>query len=314
MNLADIVDQASFPKHRTQDPNTNTRDSPFLSTNPGAVSIGFPDPALINQSLTLALVNEQQGHEQTRIALHEETQKSFRLEEELGRCNGRIRKLQMRMKLMEDIPHQNTGGGFGLESANIANGFVEGVDQDIKQDVARLTHNGSGSADGHDVVAHDNPQRPDLDTAVVVGTHSNGEEKGVSVVEEAAREVDDSQLFDLGALEGEGLEDLLDSNARRTLRKHFFVNPQQDTITTTPVQQASNKLIEVSPDSSDSNADDAHSGDDKVSTLLSLFKDPPKRVKPELTISMSTSEAMRNLSVSPSALISNSSLMVYIAG
>lgn len=292
--------------HGAQYPNTNRRDSPFLSANPGAVSIGFPDPALINQSLTLALVNEQQGHEQTRIALHEETQKSIRLEEELGRCNGRIRKLQMRMKLMEDIPHQNTSGEFELKSANISNGFVEGVEQDV----ARLTQDSFGSVDGGDVVAHDSPQRPDLDTAVAISTHSNGEESGVGVAEEAAREVDDSQLFDLGALEGEGLEDSLDSNARRTLRKHFFINPQQDTITATPVQQTSNKLIEVSPDSNDSNADDAHSGDDKVSTLLSLFQDPPKRDKRELTITMSTSEAMRNLSVSPSTLPSNSSLMV----
>jgi hypothetical protein len=72
---------------QTQDSNMDANNSPFMPANPRAVSIGFPDPALINQSLSLALVTEQHGHELTRVALREEIKKSLRLQAELGHFN-----------------------------------------------------------------------------------------------------------------------------------------------------------------------------------------------------------------------------------
>lgn len=289
---------------QTQDSNMETNNSPFMPINPGAVSIGFPDSALVNQSLTLALVTERQGHELTRVALREEMQKSLRLQAELSYCNERIRKLQMRMKLMEDAPKENVSVETKSNSAHATNGHIEAgpvggvAGQDNRQFPTKVAN----------FIAHDDLQCEKSENATS-GNPAEAKEGVAGAVKDAASEVDDSQLFNLGLLESPGIEDSLTSNARRTLRKHFVIDPQPQTIATTPVQQCSDKLIEVSPESI--------KGEDQpvepqVSKLLSLFQEPQTSsepeltttkpeftsTKPELTTTMSSSDAINNLRVS----------------
>ncbi|KAK5050958.1 hypothetical protein LTR84_003517 [Exophiala bonariae] len=288
----EILSVAPFPMHEAQNANMDTDNSPYIPGNPGAASIGFPDPALINQSLTLALFKEQQGHQQTRVALHEEIQKNLRLGRELVHSSERIRKLQMRMKLMEDGVGENAHASLELNSGHGTNGFVKSSDQDF----ARL--NGKVVMNVVEATPNDNVQAQTLGAGLAIGEVLNAEETIDHATKKSACEVDDTQLFDLRPLEGEseGFKDTLTSNARRTLRKHFVVNPFQDTITATPVQQASDKLIEVSPSS---NADELQSVEAKVAPLLALFKEQPTRTEPEVNINMSSCDGMRKLKASP---------------
>lgn len=276
--------------------NMDTNNSPFVPAKPGAASIGFPDPALINQSLTLALFKEQQSHEHTRVALQDEIEKGQRLGQELVYCNERIRKLQMRMKLMEDGACHNARCAVESNSGHETNVFVKTVEKDIPQLSGKSTTNGVNK-----ITPDNDAEAQNLGARSTVGQNLNAEKPIALEMTKATCEVDDTQLFDLRPLEseGEGFKDTLTSNARRTLRKHFVVNPYQDKITTTPVQQPSNKLIEISPSST---VDEDRSIEDKVAPLLSLFQELPKRAVPEPSITMASSEAMRKLTVSPPAL------------
>jgi hypothetical protein len=238
------------------------------------------------------------------VALHEEIQQNLRLGRELVHSSERIRKLQMRMKLMEDGVSENAHTSLEPNSGYGTNGFVKSIEQNSSQ------LNGKVSTIVVEATPNDNLQLEvqTLGAGLAIGQPLHAEETIDNATKKSTCEVDDTQLFDLRPLEGEseGLKDTLTSNARRTLRKHFVVNPFQDTITATPVQQASDKLIEVSPSS---NADEDQSVEAKVAPLLALFKEQPKHTEPGVKITMSSCEGMRKLTASPSVILFYSSLM-----
>lgn len=192
---------------------------------------------------------------------------------------------------MEDSPkdHETKSNSATATNDGIKAWAVGGV---VGEDNSPSTAKGAG------VIAHEDLQcqKPDDATS---GFPAEAKKDVAGAAKDAAREIDDSQLFDLGLLESPGLEDSLTSNARRTLRKHFVVGPQQKTVATTPVQQPSDKLIEVSPES-DKGED--QSVEPKVSRLLSLFQDPPNNTQSEFTATMSSSDAIKNLRVSHYAI------------
>lgn len=279
---------------QSQDSNIGSNNSPFMPANPRDMSIGFPDPALINQSLSLALITEQRVHELTRATLREQIEKNLRLQAELDHSNERVRKLQMRMRLMKDAPNDSADVESGPTHVPDPNGSIEAV----RVAVAQANDEGSAKGNGLNPNEDEGCQKP----ATATNWPSEVKEAVGDVTKNgAASEVDESKLFNLDILEGSGLEGTLCSHARQTLRKHFFVDPQQETIATTPAQQPSNKLIEVSPESA---SGESCPVEPRVAKLLSLFQVPSASTNsgPESTTTMSSYDNIKNLRVSHCAL------------
>ncbi|KEF51425.1 uncharacterized protein A1O9_12574 [Exophiala aquamarina CBS 119918] len=251
--------------------------------------IGFPDPALVNQSLSLALLTEQHVHELTRATLREQIENNLRLQAELDHSNERIRKLQMRMKLMNDVPNNYSNTNFESGSTRVPdrNDSNKAVRVAVGQD------NNEGTARGDGVNPYEDKG------CLKPATAANGSAEVADAVNHLINdgpesELDDSKLFDLGILEGSALEGTLCSHARQTLRKHFVVDSHQETITATPVQQCSNKLIEVSPESISSESGPVAP---RVNKLLSLFQVPSTSTNPgpESTTTMTSYDDIKNL-------------------
>jgi len=275
---------------QAQDSNMASINSPFRPGNPGEMSIGFPDPALINQSLSLALITEQRVHELTRASLREQIDKNSRLQTELDHSNERVRRLQMRMKLMKDTSDDTVDAESGRNAVPDPNDSLEVVGVAVIQTNDESISKCTSKTRKHDqdflkpVTSSD--ETPEVKKAVVVANKSC-----------SASEVDERKLFDLDILEGSGLDDTLSPYARQTLRKHFVVDTPKETIANTPIQQSSNKLIEVSPAST---TGENRPAEPKVAKLLSVFQVPPANTNSEVesATTMSAYDNIKNLRVS----------------
>lgn len=232
--------------------------SPTLPMSSAALpSVSYPDSSTINQSLCLALVNEQQAHQATRLALTQEVQRCLELEAQLKRNLQQISSLTATVSNLGAIIKYNVNKEDATKAGKREQVFGDAEDADLKEFYRNHPRLRKSEEEGH---LHDAIQRQ------IEDAESKGllETTATEPVDAAANVVklDDPQLFNLDLLKDPKFDDSPASALRRTLRKHFAIaddDHTQNTSPQTPVKAPTNananKLIDISPESPESGQD-----------------------------------------------------------
>ena len=232
----------------------------FMLDNAGTTT-GLHDSTTLNQSLCLALANEQQAHAATKVALSQEIQRCMQLEEAIKRNQQQIQSLVTTVNnlgaiIKHNVKNQNADKKEGPIADKLAEDEEVAALKEFYRTHQQLTKN-SDKPVLYDALKYQKEQhgarsRPVLKEVVASAS-------GVNIGE--VKELDDTQLFNLDLLKSPPFDDSPASALRRTLRKHFMIaeteNQKSDQMPATPFQTrtVTDKLIDVSPDS-DMNAKD----------------------------------------------------------
>lgn len=229
-------------------------------------SLGLPDTTTVNQSLCLALVNEQQAHNATRLALNQEVQRCLELEAQNKKNVQQISSLTATVNnlgaiLKHNVNHNCADREAKERSVDSAQDAEEKALNEFYGDNPRLTKNGGQT------ILHDALRRQ----------RENYESQGYAIQKESvlgaanrAKVDDDAHLFNLDLLKSPNLDSSPASALRRTLRKHFSIKDDvkaDKAIPTTPVKPRTraNKLINISPESAESAENNMQSDDGEAS-------------------------------------------------
>lgn len=210
----------------------------------------FVPTVTLNQSLGLALVNEQQAHSATRAALRKETERSAQLEDQIKEHQQQISRLTATVNSLGAIIKHN------LEKTNTENpqagndtGLTKVAEEAALQDFYRSNPRLAKGVDP--VTRSGEPQ------------HQEKHESSTSSVETAValpakpNKVDENQLFNFDLLTSPQDDTSPMSALKQTLRKQFCiaedVRDGQPMLATPAKSRTSvNKLIDISPASEES--------------------------------------------------------------
>lgn len=207
----------------------------------------LPESATFSETLCLALMNEQQAHHATKVALNQQVQRCSELEEQIKRNMQQIVSLNITRNNLGAIIKHNASK-HGSRAAGEAS-----TDQDEDAEEAALkefyrTHQKlcrkRDETTGKDSLKTQKKQ--EFDDVVATGV---AHDAGPAL----AAKVDDAQLFNLELLKNPEFDDSPGSALRRTLRKHFSIDcGLKDKATpSTPAGKHSrgDRLIDISPES-----------------------------------------------------------------
>ncbi|KAK4936253.1 hypothetical protein LTR10_022840 [Elasticomyces elasticus] len=234
---------------------TTAMSSPILPASSG--SLNYPDSSTVNQSLCLALVNEQQAHNSTRLALTQEVQRCLELESQLKKNLQQISSLTATVNNLGAIIKYNVNkDAVTKEEASKKTDSLSVVeDADLK---AFYRNHPRLRRSDEERKLHDAMQRQ-MEEAESTAQLTSIITEPVAALANAVK-LDETQLFNLELLKDPKFDDSPASALRRTLRKHFAItddNKTQDKLPVTPVKAPvnANKLIDISPDSPEGGED-----------------------------------------------------------
>lgn len=214
-----------------------------------------PEPAVINQSLCLALANEQQAHNETRLALEEESQRCLQLEQQIEMYIQKIARLNTTVNSLGAIIKHN------VNKENEAHRNDSNKESTIEADQEGVSL--KEFYRNHSLLRKDRESEKTTlgeDVKNVERQYPGGEEEndltGTAALAETV--VDEAQLFNLELLKSPKYDPSPESALRNTLRKHFVITEASvQTTIKTPIKTSAdaNKLIDLSPESPESPED-----------------------------------------------------------
>ncbi|KAI1621317.1 hypothetical protein EDD37DRAFT_672975 [Exophiala viscosa] len=235
---------------------TTAMSSPILPA--ASVNVTYPDSSTVNQSLCLALVNEQQAHNSTRLALTQEVQRCLGLESQLKKNLQQISSLTATVNNLGAIIKYNVNkdGATKEETRKKAHSSSDVEDADLKafyRNHPRLRRS-EEERKLHDAIQRQMDEVESKDPSTTIITT-----EPVAAAPNVVK-LDETQLFNLELLKDPKFDDSPASALRRTLRKHFAIaddNKTQDKSPITPVKATvnGNKLIDISPESPEGGQD-----------------------------------------------------------
>lgn len=209
-----------------------------------------PDPTAINQSLCLALANEQQAHNATRLALEKESQRCLQLEGQIEENLQTIKRLNTTVNSLGAIIKHNLSKE---NEAHHTDGNKKGTAESNQEeaDLKEFYRDHSRLRKDHESEKTEVRDMKDMERQYPGGKEQHGLAGIVAVAETV---VDEVQLFNLELLKSPnfGPGPSPESALRNTLRKHFAITDtsvQTTTKTPTKTRVNANKLIDLSPES-----------------------------------------------------------------
>ncbi|EHY51827.1 hypothetical protein ABEF95_003136 [Exophiala dermatitidis] len=241
--------------------------------NMDPTAAAFVPTATLNQSLGLALVNEQQAHNTTREALRKEVERTAQLEDQIKKHQQQISRLTVTVNNLGAIIKHNLHKDVAVTPAKDKDA-EEAALHDFYRTNPHLVKNIENLGMTEDARGQDNNKGL---------THAKG---AAATVQADAVKVDENQLYNFELLTNPHDDGSPISALRRTLRKQFSIaesiGGSQINSAITPSKQPikDNRLIEISPESGES-VKEADQGE-AVGTSPSPGKDNKKAVTGKL--------------------------------
>ncbi|KIW17401.1 hypothetical protein PV08_04595 [Exophiala spinifera] len=225
------------PLASTFTPLSSSLGNSGLPVSDGIMSSSYhPDPAALSQSLCLALANEQQAHNATKLALEEETQRCLHLEQQIEKYIQKIATLTTTVKSLGAIIKHNVNqeNQAHLKDDNRESTMKRNQEEAIPKELSQ---------------DHSSPNVEEMEPPNPGCEEQNDFTEAIAVAETV---VDEAQLFNLELLKSPRFDPSPDAALRNTLRKHFVVTDSSAEATTkTPANKHVDvrKLIDLSPES-----------------------------------------------------------------
>ncbi|EXJ78975.1 hypothetical protein A1O3_08475 [Capronia epimyces CBS 606.96] len=218
--------------------------SALENANMDPTAAAFVPTTTLNQSLGLALVNEQEAHNATRAALRKEVERGMQQEEQIVQYQQQISRLTVTVNNLGAIIKHNLSK-LGDENA------ARDKDVDSVKDMEEAALHEFYGSNPHLAKSPESRQEKHEHLACLDSRHPAVSANGMIV------KVDETQLYNFELLTSPDDGGSPISALRQTLRKQFSIaedlNANQSILATPAASRTSvNKLVDISPESAES--------------------------------------------------------------